>query len=351
MLDDDVERRLAALGTRNPPGPRARFVDELGERLVYGSPAPSRPIAVSRIQVSRFLSPILSAAAAVLVTVLVMSGRGDDGETVQMFQAAGSVEVVLPDGRVVPGVAGMTVPEGSLIRVRGAGHAEVGGVIVGPGESAEVVSGVVQPTGVPAPTTTTTAAPATTTTTTPRPTPTTAAPARPATAVPAETTTTSTTEPPSTTTTQRQVQQMRLTAQYNDRGQVALRWSGYFGPDFGRYVVLRAPYPNRPDRPGENGTQIVFQTPDQQHVFRVDAPEPGTDPVYRVIALDPSNRRIVATTFAVRPQPAPTGTRPQSAPTATQSQPVTTTTQPPAAQPVPIQAPATEPQREPIVTR
>ncbi|MBW8826153.1 MAG: hypothetical protein JF603_07375 [Acidobacteria bacterium] len=317
MLDHDVEQRLAALGGRRPPAPRGRFVDELGERLVSGSPVPSR-----RRRVSRLLSPVLSAAAGVLITVLVMSGQDDGAQTVQMFQTAGSVEVVLPDGSVVPGVAGMTVPDGSLIRVRGAGHAVVDGVIVGPGEEAEVVGGDVQPTGVPEPTTTVappTTAAAPPTTATPVSTPPSAAARPTTTAAP----TTSTTTPPSTTTTPpREVQPMRLQARYNDRGQVVLRWSGYTGPPaaFGSYVVLRAPAPNRPDRPGENGTRIVGRATDQQRLFGVDSPPPDMRPVYRVVALDPSNRRVIASTFAVQPDGAQTST--QSGPT--ESQPATT---------------------------
>ena len=83
---------------------------------------------------------------------------------------------------------------------------------------------------------------------------------------------------------------MRLLANYNDRGQVVLRWSGYSGAaaDFGRYVVLRAPYPNRPDRPGQNGTQVVGQSTDPQRLVANDRPPLGTQPVYRVIALDAS---------------------------------------------------------------
>lgn len=325
MLDDDVERRLRALGDRHAPAPRARFVDELGYRLAIETPHRR-----SRPPVSRLLAPVLSAAAAVIVTLLITDPRTPQVQTVRMASSIGDVEIVRPDGSVVAAQEGMTIEDGSLIRVRN-GRAEVGGVILGSGEVAEVDNGVVQPTITSMPTTS--AAPTTQA-------PTTTAPATTSTAPPATTAaspSTSTTSPPSTippsttSTTRPEPEQMRFSARYNARGEVVLQWSGYTGTDFGSYVVLRSEAPNPPTAPGRDGTEAILRTTDQRALFFVDHPPIGMQPVYRVVALDRRERAIVARTFAIRPQPPATQQRTTaSAPAA--SEPVAT--QPTATQPV-----------------
>lgn len=224
-MAEDERARLEALGGRAVPDPEPGFVERLGERLRAahaggdasshdgehgsgehgngehgnGGEGPSRPS--SGIRRIGLLAPVLAAAAAVVVAVLVMSDAPEPA--LAMTTVSGIVEVERVDGSVEPAQEGTELREGDIVRVADGGRAEVDGVVVGPGEEVVVVDGAVRfrPRPRPDATTSTSRPPATTATTTattttvpPRPTTTTTtvAPA-PTTDRPTSSTTTTTT--------------------------------------------------------------------------------------------------------------------------------------------------------------
>jgi hypothetical protein len=94
---------------------------------------------------------------------------------------------------------------------------------------------------------------------------------------------------------------LKLEARY--KGETAkLQWSAYSGKDFAAYLVLRADGPADPRYPVDNATTVVARITDPWATsFMENIPDPAGR-TYRVVAVD-SERRLIASSPAVRPQP------------------------------------------------
>ena len=160
MTDDDLHRRLEALGRRETPMVDPAFADGLEANLRAMAATPARPSLLARV-----LRPsVVVAALAVLAGVAFFVSRPEDAGL--EFAAAEGTSVSIPgSAELSAGVVGQPIPDGTRITVGPDGSATVGGVILDPGTVAIVVNGVVEvvelppATTVPPGATSTTAAP------------------------------------------------------------------------------------------------------------------------------------------------------------------------------------------------
>ena len=79
---------------------------------------------------SRRRAAIVTLAAACLLAVVVIASLDRAGSPDRILSMSGDVEVVLPDGSVVEGSAGMDVPDGAILRLGRDGEAEVDGITI-----------------------------------------------------------------------------------------------------------------------------------------------------------------------------------------------------------------------------
>jgi len=315
----NLDRCLREAGQATVPPPDAAFATRLEQRLRAGVLAPEPALRPTPRPARRAWFPAAAIAAAlamVLGAVAVVRGGGED--VVRVASATDTV-VVLPDGTVGPATPGLELPDGSRLQTGNEGHVVAGETELGPKQEAKVRNGTVQPspTTVPpkpsepsnppgtAPTATTLAS-RTPPSTTAYPTPTT----KPRVVVTPTTTkptasTTATTKPTTITTMSgptNTVAALKLEARYKDTT-VKLGWSAYSGTDFAAYLVLRADGPAEPRYPVDSATTVVARITDP---WATSFMETITDPAghaYRVVAVD-SERRLLASSPAVRPQPA-----------------------------------------------
>ena len=136
-----VVERLEQLGYAETPDIDPVFVDQLEFRL--------RAAAPDNEPAHDWRRPLIAASAAFAVVIAVLAfsvfaNRADDVQSVQLTAAIGTT-VELPNGRVVPGVPGLEVPDGAVIRTDEGGSATVAGVTLGPNEEAVVVGRTVRP--------------------------------------------------------------------------------------------------------------------------------------------------------------------------------------------------------------
>jgi hypothetical protein len=134
----DLRRLLESAGSMPTPPPDPGFVDGLEARLF----ATSEP---SRRSASHQHRAFFAAAAAIVLVALLGIGMAagwfaDDARALQLRVAADTT-VVLPNGRTVAGRAGLSLEDGTLVRVGPRGHAAIGRVEIGPSEEAVVVNG------------------------------------------------------------------------------------------------------------------------------------------------------------------------------------------------------------------
>lgn len=125
--------------------PRSGFVDGLGSQLVRQG-APGRLIALPR-RARRTRVPALvtgvaaAAAAAVLIGALTgVYGRGVEDRALALAVAVDTT-VQLPDGSLITGARGITLPDGAVVRTGPNGRCSAGDVDLGPGIEALVDSG------------------------------------------------------------------------------------------------------------------------------------------------------------------------------------------------------------------
>lgn len=165
MTDDELQRRLDALGRSDIPSVDPAFADGLESDLRAMAAAPQRSAPLAWL-----LRPsVVVAALAILAGFAFFLSRPDPGGL--EFAAAAGTSVSIPgEADLSSGTAGQALPEGARITVGPDGSATVGGVILDPGTVAIVVNGVIEVVELPAdtvpPTSTTVAIDETTTTTT-----------------------------------------------------------------------------------------------------------------------------------------------------------------------------------------
>ena len=80
----------------------------------------AEPVDVPRA--SRRRVAVVTLAAACLLAVVVIASLDRTGSSDRILSMSGDVEVVLPDGSVVEGSAGMDVPDGAILRLGRAGR-------------------------------------------------------------------------------------------------------------------------------------------------------------------------------------------------------------------------------------
>lgn len=135
---DDAERRLEQWGSERPPAVDGMFANRLDDSL--------RQLARDR-HPSRdrrpLWQPALMALSAVLLVVVgtIALTRSQDGDGVLVMASASRTEVVLPNGELVVGAAGLSLPDGASITVQENGSTVIGDVVLGPGSEAIVRNG------------------------------------------------------------------------------------------------------------------------------------------------------------------------------------------------------------------
>lgn len=139
-----VQALLDRAGSAPVPTIAPGFAAALEARLTTQIPVPTdAPVIGSRQRVTRSL---VIAAAALLVVAAVVAGAAvlrDSPEPPASVTLARAVDTVveLPDGQVVSGRRGLTLPNGAVVRTGPAGRAVVGRVELGPGEEGVVRDG------------------------------------------------------------------------------------------------------------------------------------------------------------------------------------------------------------------
>ena len=136
---------LRAAGERPVLEARVGFVDGLEARLGAQAP-PGRLVALPR-QVRRTRVPVLvtavtaAVAAAVLLGALTgVYGRGIEDRALALAVAVDTT-VQLPDGSLIEGARGVSLPDGAVVRTGPNGHCSAGDVDFGPGMEALVDAG------------------------------------------------------------------------------------------------------------------------------------------------------------------------------------------------------------------
>ncbi len=201
MTDDDLQRRLDALGRSETPSIDPAFADGLESDLRAMAAVPQRTTPLAWL-----LRPsVVVAALAILAGFAFFVSRSEPAGL--EFASADDTSVSIPGAPdLSSGMAGQMLPEGARITVGPDGSATVGGVVLDPGTVAVVVNGVIEVVELPADiapssTTTTTVAETTTTSTAERDTATTVSPTTTVDAADERTSTTNTTVDEETTPT------------------------------------------------------------------------------------------------------------------------------------------------------
>jgi len=141
----DLRDLLEVAGSREVGAPERGFRVELEHRLLTTNP-PGRLIALPpaprRTRRPGVMSgAIAAAAAAVLVGALAgVYGQGVDDRALNLAVAVDTV-VQLPDGTMVAGEQGLSLPDGAVVRTGPNGHCAAGEVELGPGLEALVDAG------------------------------------------------------------------------------------------------------------------------------------------------------------------------------------------------------------------
>jgi len=126
-------------------GARPGFVSDLEARLAAQVP-PGRLVALPR-PVRRTRVPVLVTAATATVAAAVLLGaltgvygRGVEDRALALAVAVDTT-VQLPDGSLIEGARGVSLPDGAVVRTGPNGHCSAGDVDFGPGMEAFVDAG------------------------------------------------------------------------------------------------------------------------------------------------------------------------------------------------------------------
>jgi hypothetical protein len=306
-VSDDVRRRLDDAARRPVAGPDPAFGDALEARLVAvaGSipppPAPGQPSQRRRPSLLRVAAGATVLAAGVLVLALTV-GHGRPATNPELV-APVNVEVSLADGTTLEDPDGLRLPDGATVTVGDGGSAQIGDLVLEPGDVARVVDGRLQverlasppPAAVRTPARTPSATHGERATPTPSPAPT---PGRTAAPTPAPTPTPATPEPtaagptptaPPTPAPTFRRPRLRARAIETSTGatRVAVIWAAAEGAD--SYVLLvtgsRTGPAADPVYPGSRELGTFARPPDKRLRFRV--PDGVTEVRLLVVALRP----------------------------------------------------------------
>jgi hypothetical protein len=306
-MSDDVRRRLDDAARRPVAGPDPGFGDALESRLlaVAGSipppPAPGEPSPRRRPSAMRVtaLATVLTAVALVLALTV---GRGRPAANPELV-APVNVEVSLADGTTLEDPDGLRLPDGATVTVGDGGSAQIGDVVLRPGDVARVVDGRLQverpasspPAAVRTPPRTPPATRSEPPSVTPRPTPT---PGRTAVPTAAPTGPPATPEPtlagpsptaPSTPAPTAGPPRLRARAVETITGatRIAVRWTATPGADTYVLVVTASRKGSAADPvyPGSRELGTFARAPD--HALRFRVPDGVTEVRLLVVALRP----------------------------------------------------------------
>ncbi len=243
---DEVQRRLEQWGNDEQPSVDGAFANRLDSDL--------RAMHHSTSETKRpFWQPAVLALAALLVVAggVFAFTRTRTDDLVVVMAAATETEVVLPDGEIVNGAAGLELPDGTQITVGADGSAVIAGVVLEAGTQAVINDGqleirtqpdatdseVTGPSSTVAPTTTTRPSDRDSTTAPPSTRATTSSTRRTTTSTTRRSTTTAVTTPQTTSPPTSADQPSTTTAdlvvvlEWAERdGRVRLTWT-YAGPD------------------------------------------------------------------------------------------------------------------------
>jgi hypothetical protein len=140
----EVRALLREAGERPMLGARADFVSDLEAHLGAQTP-PGRlvalPRAVRRTRVPVLVTAATAAVAGVLLGALTgVYGRGVEDRALALAVAVDTT-VQLPDGSLIEGARGVSLPDGAVVRTGPNGHCSAGNVDFGPGMEALVDAG------------------------------------------------------------------------------------------------------------------------------------------------------------------------------------------------------------------
>lgn len=136
---------LELAGGRESIGPDRGFRVDLEHRLLTTNP-PGRLVALPTARRRARRPGVISGAAAAAAAVVLAGaltgayGRGVDDQTLALAVAVDTV-VQLPDGTMVTGEQGLSLPDGAVVRTGPNGHCAAGDIELGPGLEALVDAG------------------------------------------------------------------------------------------------------------------------------------------------------------------------------------------------------------------
>ena len=128
--------------------PAPAFVAALEDRLAHTDPTDEPAVVALAPRRRSVVGAGMAAAAtvaAVLIATALLGGFGSGGHAGVQLGNAVDVTVVLPNGQVVHGQPGLSLPNGSVVRTGTNGHVKVGAVTLGPGEQGVVNGGQLIP--------------------------------------------------------------------------------------------------------------------------------------------------------------------------------------------------------------
>jgi len=141
----DVRALLRVAAERPVLVPRPGFVNALEAHLVSQVP-PGRLVALPRRERRRRAPVLVTGAAAAAAAVVLLGaltgvfGRGVEDRALALAVAVDTT-VQLPDGSMIEGVRGVSLPEGAVVRTGPNGRCSAGDVDFGPGMEALVAAG------------------------------------------------------------------------------------------------------------------------------------------------------------------------------------------------------------------
>jgi hypothetical protein len=142
----DVRDGLQRVG-RAAARPAPVFVAALEDRLQHTDPAADVAVAAAPRHHAVLRASMAAAAsvAAVLLATALLGGFGTGQHQGLQLGNAVNATVVLPNGHVVAGHSGLSLPDGSVVRTGPNGRVTIGSVTLGPGSQGVVNGGQLIP--------------------------------------------------------------------------------------------------------------------------------------------------------------------------------------------------------------
>lgn len=142
----DVREALQRVG-RAAARPAPAFVAALEDRLQHTDPVPDVAVAAAprRPAVLRASLAAAASVAAVLLATALLGGFGTGQHQGLQLGNAVNATVVLPNGHVVAGRSGLSLPNGTVVRTGPNGRVTIGSVTLGPGSQGTVNGGQLVP--------------------------------------------------------------------------------------------------------------------------------------------------------------------------------------------------------------